>query len=120
MGTEDQREKRLVLLEDDIGRSLAQSQEAGELRTAPSYGKPLQLGDGYAQTPTEWRMGFKILKDAGVLPPEVELMQKIEALRQSLEDAGDETTAQAGRKKLSELRQQLALRLESLQRTGRL
>ena len=34
MATEEQREKRLKLLEDDIGRSLAASEASGELRTA--------------------------------------------------------------------------------------
>jgi voltage-gated potassium channel len=62
----------------------------------------------------------EILKEAGVVPPEVELMQRIEALRQSLESAPDDATARAGRQKLSDMRQQLALRLEKLRSTGSL
>lgn len=120
MSTEEKREQRLKLLDDHIGRSLAQSVASGELRTAASFGKPLNLGDGYDQTPAELRMGFKILKDAGVVPPEVELMQQIEALRQSLEAAPDDASARAGRQKLSEMRQQLALRLEKLRTSGTL
>lgn len=120
MSTEDKREQRLKLLEDDIGRSLADSVDSGELRTAASFGKPLNLGDGYDQTPAELRMGFKILKDAGVVPPEVELMQQIEALRRSLETAPDDAAANAGRQKLSEMRQRLALRLEKLRASGSL
>ena len=73
MNAEEKREKRLRLLEDEIGRKLAESQANGELASAPSYGKPLHLGDGYDETPAEMRMGMKILKDAGVVPPEVEL-----------------------------------------------
>src|SRR5687767_6009697 len=110
MNAEDKREQRLKLLDDHIGRSLAESVASGELRSAASYGKPLNLGDGYDETPAELRMGFKILKDAGVVPPEVELMQRIEVLRQSLEAAPDDAAARAGRQKLSEMRQQLALR----------
>jgi len=64
MTPEEKRERRLQMLEDDIGRALDVSQRNGELRSAPSWGRPLQLGDGYAQTPGELRMGFKILKDA--------------------------------------------------------
>ena len=95
MTHEEKRENRLRLLEDHIGRSLSESEKTGELRAAPSYGKPLNLGDGYEETPAELRMGYKILKDAGVLPPEVELMRKIQALRDSLVGAADDPAAAA-------------------------
>ena len=117
---EEKREQRLKLLDDHIGRALAQSEASGELRTAASFGKPVNLGDGYDETPAELRMGFKILKDAGVVPPEVELMRQIEALRQSLESAPDDAAGRAGRQKLAEMRQQLALRLEKLRISGSL
>ena len=61
MATEEQRENRLRLLEDHIGRSLTESERSGELRSARSFGKPLDLGDGYDQTPAELRMPFKML-----------------------------------------------------------
>lgn len=120
MSTEEKREQRLQLLEDHIGRALAQSQANGELRSAPSFGKPLNLGEGYEQTPVEMRMGFKILKDAGFLPPEVELMRQIEALQQSLKSAPDDAAASAGRRQLADMRQRLALRLERLRSSGSL
>jgi hypothetical protein len=115
---EEKREQRLKLLDDHIGQHLAQSEQSGELRSAPSFGKPLHFGDGYDETPAELRMGMKILKDAGVVPPEVELMQQIEALRLQLETEADEEKARAGRRRLAEMRQQLSLRLEHLQRSG--
>ncbi len=117
---EDKREQRLKLLDDHIGRSLAEAERSGELKTARSYGKPLDLGDGYDETPLELRMGFKILKDAGVVPPEVELMREIEALRQQLQGAADDDATRAGRQRLSEQQQLLALRLEKLRRSGSL
>lgn len=121
MSTEaEKRERRLVMLEDHIGRALAQSEASGELRSARGYGKPLDLGDGYDETPAELRMGFKILKDAGVVPPEVELMRDIEAMRQSLAAAPDEAAALPLRQRLSEMQQQLALRLEKLRISGAL
>jgi Domain of unknown function (DUF1992) len=120
MNAEEKRENRLRLLEDEIGRKLRESQANGELASAPSYGKPLNLGDGYDETPAELRMGMKILKDAGVVPPEVELMQQIEAQRLRAEAAPDEASARAERQKLSEMRQRLALRLEKLRGTGSL
>lgn len=115
---EDQRLQRLTLLEDDIGRKLAEAAASGELQHARSWGKPLDLGDGYDETPAELRMGMKVLKDAGVVPAEVELMREIEALRQQLEGAPDDEAARAGRQRLSEMQQALALRLEKLRSTG--
>jgi hypothetical protein len=120
MNAEDKREQRLKLLEDHIGQSLAQSAASGELKAAPSYGKPLNFGDGYNETPAELRMGFKILKDAGVVPPEVELMRQIEALQQGIDRDPAAATVPALRLRINELRQALALRLEKLRITGSL
>ena len=120
MATEEKREQRLRLLEDHIGRSLAEADRSGELRAAPSYGKPLDFGDGYDQTPAELRMPFKMLKDSGYMPPEVALMREIEALRKALADAPDDATAAARRQALADKQQQLALRMEKLRATGSL
>lgn len=120
MATEEKREQRLRLLEDHIGRSLAESEKNGELQAAPSYGKPLNLGDGYDETPAELRMAFKMLKDSGFVPPEVELMREIEALRKSLAEAPDEASAVTQRQALADKQQQLALRMEKLRATGSL
>jgi hypothetical protein len=121
MATEEQREQRLRLLDDHIGRSLAAAEASGELKAAPSYGKPLDLGDGYDETPDELKMPFKMLKDSGFLPPEVSLMREIAALRGVVAGLSDDDEAgRQQRQRLSELEQQLALRMESLGRSGRL
>jgi hypothetical protein len=117
---EQKREQRLKLLDDHIGRSLAESEKSGELRSARNFGKPLDLGDGYDETPVELRMGYKMLKDAGVVPAEVQLMRDIETLRNQLDGAPDDAAARSGRQKLSEMQQQLALRLEKLRISGSL
>ena len=123
---QEKREQRLRLMEDHIGRALAESERSGELKSAPSWGRPLDLGDGYAQTPDELRMGMKILKDAGVVPPEVEAMQQIAALQaefdalvaQGLPADGEDLRAR--RRQLADKRQALALRLEHLRLSGTL
>lgn len=118
MNAEEKREQRLKLLEDDIGRHLTQAAASGELESAPSWGKPLHFGDGYDETPAELRMPMKVLKDAGIVPPEVELMQHIAALQAELDAlAGDDAAARALRQRIAERRQVLALRLEALQRS---
>jgi hypothetical protein len=120
MNAEEKREQRLKLLEDDIGRALSESVRSGELKSAPSYGKPLNLGDGYDETPAELRMPMKMLKDAGVVPPEVEVMQQIAALEERAKAAPDASGAQALRQQAAELRLALQLRLERLRTSGTL
>lgn len=114
MNAEDKRANRLRLQEDHIGRAIAESEQNGELKSAPSYGKPLGFGDGYDETPAELRMPMKILKDAGVVPPEVEAMQRLAALRQAADAATSPEEAKALRQQVSELQQAIALRLERL------
>ena len=111
-----EREQRLRLLDDHIGRSLAESAASGELASAPSYGKPLDFGDGYDQTPPELRMAMKVLKDAGVVPAEVEAMQQIAALQAELDalPAGEAAAREALQRRIADKRQALALRLEKL------
>ncbi len=81
MTAEEVRDNSLRLLEDPIGRALAESHRNRELRAAPSCGRPLNLGDSDDETPADLHMADKILKDAGVVPPEVELMRQQPVLR---------------------------------------
>lgn len=107
-------------LDEHIAQSLREAQHSGELQSAASWGKPLDLADGYAQTPEELRMAFKALKDAGFVPPEVETMKQIAALRQVIETDPAAPDAESMRRRLSELQQHLALRLEKLRGSGSL
>jgi hypothetical protein len=77
-------ENQLKIVEDEIGRHLKEAAQSGELQSAKSYGKPLDFGDGYSETPEELRMGFKMLKDSGFVPPEVEMMRQIQIKRAML------------------------------------
>lgn len=107
---------KLELLEDEIGRKLADAEQSGELRSAPSFGKPLAADAGWEMTPDEFKMPFKILKNAGIVPPEVELFHERARLRQAVQSAPDEPAQRALQRELTELEQRLALRLEALQR----
>jgi hypothetical protein len=119
MNAEQRRAQRLQSLDELIAASLADSAASGELRSAPSWGRPLPPDEGFEQTPPALRMPYKILKDAGVLPPEVELMRRITDLQQAAAGS-DDATRQALQQRVVELRQQLALRLERLRLTGSL
>ena len=102
------------LLEDEIGRKLAEAERSGELRAAKGYGEPLQADAGWEQTPDALRMPFKILKDAGVVPYEVELLNKRAALRREIDACGDAAIRGELLKNLSALEQSISLRLEAL------
>lgn len=49
--------------------------EKGELSNLPGSGKPLQLDDDN-HVPPELRAGYRLLKNAGFLPPELELRRE--------------------------------------------
>lgn len=104
-------------LDDHIAQQLRNAELNGELRAAPSFGKPMLSVEGYDDTPPELRLPFKILKDAGIVPPEIELMQQVGALRQTLADCDDPIEQQALRQRISDLQQMIALRLERLRAT---
>lgn len=76
-----------------------------ETERLPSRGQPLDPED-YFRTPEPWRMAFSVLKDANVVPEEVELLREIYRLESSLEKPGgeEETTARDVRRRISELR----------------
>ena len=119
MSAEEKRVFPFQLREDHIGQALADSEATGELRSAPSFGKPLNFGDGYDETPDELKMPMKILKDAGFVPPEVEAMQRLAALREDAANAATPAEAQRLQREASELQQAIELRLERL-RSGTL
>ena len=108
------RAQALKLLDDHIGEHLRESERSGELRRAPSWGKPLDFGDGYDETPPELRMPMKVLKDAGVVPPEVEALHRLAALRREAAAATDDATRHRLAQQASELEQLIKLRLERL------
>jgi hypothetical protein len=110
----DQKSNAPKLLDDHIGEHLRRSEASGELRSAPSYGRPLQFNDGYDDTPAELRMAMKILHDAGVVPPEVELLHQLAALRRGAAAVADPDEARRLQQRASELQQLIALRLERL------
>lgn len=69
--------------------------ERGEFDRLPGAGQPLKLEDD-AMIPPELRVAYKILKNAGCLPPELELRKEIVTLRDLLrvvEDDTERTTA---------------------------
>jgi hypothetical protein len=107
-------------LDQQIADHLAEASRSGELRAAPSYGKPLDRPEGWDETPQELRQAFKILKDAGFAPPEIALFHERARLRTSLESDSNPDSRALLERELSELEQKIALRLESLRISAQL
>lgn len=65
------------------------AQRAGAFDDLPGKGKPLNLED-MSWVPEDLRIGYHILKNAHVLPPEAELMKDIHTLEDLLKHVEDE------------------------------
>ena len=80
--------------------------ERGELRGLPGEGKPLQLDDDSA-IPEELRVAYRILKNAGFLPPELQLRKEVREAEQLLHQLPESERSRA-RARLEWLQLQLA------------
>lgn len=108
-------------IDEEIARALEESRKSGELKSAKSWGKPLVADPSYSATPEEFRMGFKILKDAGYAPPEVELMNEAASLREIMQALSPDDPQYAGlRRRLTDLELKVSIRLEAMRSTGSL
>ena len=58
--------------------------ERGELRGLPGEGRPLVLDDDSA-VPEELRVAYRLLKNAGFLPPELQLRRELREAEQLLQ-----------------------------------
>ena len=105
------------ILEERIGEWIAAAERSGELRRAPSWGRPLPP-DGYFETPAELRLGYKVLRNADVLPPEVELLRERGELRERLAATIGEPERAAIRRRLVEVERRAAVMLERRRRRG--
>lgn len=66
-----------------VEERIKQAQQRGEMDDLPGQGKPLPRED--IDFSNEFRLAYKILKNAGFLPPEVELKKDIFAMEQLLD-----------------------------------
>ena len=61
-------------------RKIQEAMARGEFDNLPGRGKPLVMED-LSHIPEELRMAYKVLKNAGCVPPEVELTNEVMSLR---------------------------------------
>lgn len=79
----------LKIIDEVAERAIKAAQERGEFDDLPGMGKPLRLEDD-SMIPEDLRMAYKILKNSGHLPPEMQQEKDIERAIDLLRDCKDE------------------------------
>jgi len=90
------------LIETIAENRIRAAQDEGLFSNLPGQGKPLNLEDD-SGVPEDLRLTFKILRNAGCLPVEMELSRQVHNLRQMLNAAIDENSRKQLRRELNYL-----------------
>lgn len=80
-------------------RRIQDAAKAGAFDNLPGQGRPLELED-MSHVPEDLRMAYKVLRNAGCLPPELEERKEINRLVDLLEACSDEQERLRGMQKL--------------------
>lgn len=91
---------------------------SGDFDNLPNKGKRIDLTD-YFNTPEELRMASSILKNAGVKPPEVELLRKIAELKDQLALSNEKDKKTKFQKKIEILQIEFNIAMEHIQQQRR-
>lgn len=83
-------------------QKIAQAIENGELKTSGWKNKPLKLEDDH-MVPDDLKMAYKLLKNAGYIPPEIEQRKEITRLEELIAKTEDEHERLQQMRKLSVL-----------------
>ena len=90
----------MLLLEQIAEKKIREAIERGEFANLPGAGKPLRLEDD-SMIPEDLRVAYKILKNAGFIPPELELRREIITLRDLLRSIENEDGKQENIRELN-------------------
>ena len=85
--------------------------ERGDFDGLPGRGSPLKLDD-MSGVPSHLRLGYKILRNAGVAPPEVELRREVYRLDREIAATSDPSALADLRRRRSDSDLSLAIMLE--------
>ncbi|WP_462269973.1 DnaJ family domain-containing protein [Desulfobacter sp.] len=99
--------------EDIVEERIKTAQNQGRFDNLEGKGKPLLFED--SPVPEEFRMAHKILKNAGFLPPEVEIRKQITHVQELMDQTGQTTADQA---KLHKKLNYLMAKLDAVRSTG--
>lgn len=77
-----------------VEKHIAEAQAQGVFDDLPGAGQPLKLDDD-AMVPEELRAAYRILKNSGYVPPEVEALRDLREIEYMIERAEDDTERSA-------------------------
>ena len=97
----------MILIDQLAEQHIQQARERGEFDNLPGAGKPLAPED-MLLVPEDLRAGFRLLKNAGYLPPELQLLKEIREVEQLLACVKDDSEREMAGRRLSYLRLQLS------------
>ena len=92
-------------------RKIAEAIERGEFKDLPGAGKPLELDDD-AHVPEDLRAAYRILKNAGYIPPEAQTLNEIGALERLVKETPDDDKRNGVLRKIALLRTAAEARLD--------
>lgn len=92
----------MLLLDQITETRIREAMGRGEFDNLPGQGQPLSLDDDRL-VPESLRAAYRILKNAGYLPPELEIRREIRNIEQLLIITEDETERRQTRKRLDYL-----------------
>jgi hypothetical protein len=95
---------------------IKEAQERGEFDNLPGKGKPIDL-TSYFETPEDVRLAQSVLKNAGITPPEVQLLKEIAQLKELLTLTREDQKTIEIQKQIQEKRIEFNLMMERRKRT---
>lgn len=105
------------MFEKLVESKIQEALERGEFDNLPGRDKPIDLR-AYFETPPDFRLAHSVMKNAGVVPVEVELMQEIDRLEAETGPGQAEMRRASRSRQLQNLRLRLRVLLET-RRIGR-
>jgi hypothetical protein len=104
--------------EKTVEKIIREAMERGEFDNLPGKGKPIDL-TAYFNTPEEVRLAYSILKNAGILPREAELLKEIAELKQMESALVEEKRRSEIRKQIEKKQIEFSLMMERNRRPPR-
>lgn len=105
-------------LEKAVEAIIQEAMQRGDFDNLRGQGQPLDLS-AYFDTPEDLRLAYSVLKNAGVLPAEIDLLQEIAALKERLQNTCDEPQRHKLRRLINDKQTQFDLWMEHQKRQRR-
>jgi hypothetical protein len=105
-------------LDKAVEAIIREAQARGEFEDLPGKGKPIDL-TAYFDTPEDIRNAYALLKNAGLVPAEIELLQDIAALKEKLSFTTDPNDRNSLSKSIHEKQLQFNIIMERQKRQRR-